>query len=76
MVAPIMEEIKKNYESNSSVTFVTIDVDENPEKSQAAGVRSIPLVIIYRNGVEVERFAGAQPKVKYVNAIEEQLKFQ
>ena len=76
MVGPIMEEIKNNYAGNDTITFVTIDVDENPERAAGVNVRSIPAVIVYRNGVEVERFAGVQPKAKYVNAIEEQLKFQ
>jgi thioredoxin 1 len=76
MVAPIMEEIKNSYAENNTVTFVTIDVDENPERAAGASVRSIPVVIVYRNGVEVERFAGVQSKATYINAIENQLKFQ
>jgi thioredoxin 1 len=71
-----MEEIKNNYAENNTITFVTIDVNENPEKSQAAGIRSIPAVIVYRNGEEVERFTGAQSKATYINSIENQLKFQ
>lgn len=73
MVAPIMEEIKTTYSENESVTFVTIDVDENPERAAGAGVRSIPLVIVYRNGEEVHRFAGVQSKNTYVNAINSEL---
>jgi len=76
LVAPIIEEIKRNYEKDSSVTFVTIDVDENPERAAGAGIRSIPAVIVYRNGTEVERFTGAQSKATYINSIENQLKFQ
>lgn len=76
MVAPLMEEIKKSYSENENVTFVTIDVDENPEKASAAGVRSIPLVVVYRNGEETHRFTGVQSKATYINAIESDLKFQ
>jgi thioredoxin 1 len=73
LVAPIMEEIKNNYMGNNTITFVTIDVDENPERAASANVRSIPAVIIYRNGVEVERFIGVQSKNTYVNAINSEI---
>jgi thioredoxin 1 len=76
MVAPIMDEIKTSYSGNDNITFVTIDVDENPERASGAGVRSIPLVIVYRNGEETHRFTGAQSKATYINAIESDLKFQ
>lgn len=73
LVAPLMEEIKTIYSENENVTFVTIDVDENPERASEAGVRSIPLVVVYRNGEEKHRFAGVQSKNTYVNAINAEL---
>ena len=54
---PIMNEIAgEGY----SVEFIDIDQEQN--KAQQYNVRSIPTVVIEENGVEVDRFVGAQPK--------------
>jgi len=54
---PVMTEIASE---GHSVQF--IDVDEQQNLAQQYGVRSIPSVVIEENGVEVDRFTGAQPK--------------
>jgi thioredoxin 1 len=54
---PVMTEIASE---GHSVEF--IDVDQEQNKAQQYGVRSIPTVVIEENGVEVDRFTGAQPK--------------
>jgi len=54
---PVMNEIASE---GHSVEF--IDVDEQQNKAQQYNVRSIPTVVIEENGVEVDRFIGAQPK--------------
>ncbi len=71
-LAPVMEGIKSQY---SNVVFETIDVDvdENFELAGKYGIRSVPTVVIEKNGVEVSRFTGVQSKLAYTNAINENL---
>jgi len=54
---PIMKEV-----ANDGYSVEFIDVDEQQNLAQQYGVRSIPSVVIEENGVEVDRFTGAQPK--------------
>ncbi len=43
------------------VRVVKVDVDEAPELSIRYGIRSVPTVILFRGGVEVERSIGVEP---------------
>ena len=54
---PVMTEIASE---GHSVEF--IDIDQEQDKAQQYGVRSVPTVVIEENGVEVDRFVGGQPK--------------
>jgi thioredoxin 1 len=67
-LAPIMERVKQN---TPGVRFETIDVDEQPDIAKRYGVRSVPLVIIERDGIEVNRSVGVQPENNYVSIINE-----
>jgi thioredoxin 1 len=70
-LAPVINEIKGQF---SNVKFEEYDVDEAYDEATQYGVRSVPTVIIVKDGVEVERFAGASSKMTYVNALNEHLK--
>jgi thioredoxin 1 len=63
---PIMQEITAQ---NPSVNYQLIDVDSNQAEATSAGIRSIPVVIVMKNGVETSRFVGIQPKAVYEQAI-------
>jgi thioredoxin-like negative regulator of GroEL len=54
---------------NPSVSYQYIDVDSNPADAQANGIRSIPVVIVQKNGVETSRFVGIQSKAVYEQSI-------
>jgi len=54
---------------NPSVNYQLIDVDANQAEAQSMGIRSIPVVIVMKNGVETSRFVGIQPKAVYEQAI-------
>ena len=60
MVAPVLDELAA--ESAGLYRVAKLDVDANPQTAAALGVRSIPTLLIYRNGQPVERIVGAQPK--------------
>lgn len=70
-LAPVINEIKGNF---SNVKFEEYDVDEAYDEANKYGVRSVPTVVIERNGVELQRFTGVSSKMAYVNAINEAIK--
>ena len=70
-LTPVMNEIKGNY---SNVKFEEYDIDEYSEIIEEYGVRSVPTVIIVKDGIEVNRFTGLSSKMAYVNAINEAVK--
>ena len=63
---PIIQEITQK---NPSVQYRYIDVDHEPAEAQSLGIRSIPVVIIEKNGVETNRFVGIQSRAVYEQAI-------
>jgi len=67
-VAPIIEEI-----ANEKPDFFvgTVDVDMQPMLAARFQVRSIPTVLIMKDGQVVKQFIGAQSKETYLNAINE-----
>jgi len=71
-LAPVLEQLKTEYAGKA--TFIEYDVDNSPEESQKYNVTSIPLVVIEKDGVVVERFQGLTSKMAYVNAINEAIK--
>jgi thioredoxin 1 len=71
MLAPVMENIKPKF---SDVRFTNVDVDEQFEIASKYGIRSVPTVVIEKNGQEVKRMSGLQSEMMYVNAINEQIK--
>ncbi len=70
-LTPVMNEIKGSY---SNVKFEEYDIDEYSDITEEYGVRSVPTVIIVKDGIEVNRFTGLSSKMAYVNAINEAVK--
>ena len=60
MIAPVVEELAKEYDGRLKVGKV--DVDNNPEVSMRFGIRSIPTLMIFKGGKVVEQIIGAVPK--------------
>jgi thioredoxin 1 len=69
-LAPIVNEIKGQF---SNVTFVDYDVDTDYDAATQYGIRSVPTVVIERDGVEMKRFLGVQSKGALVEAITQHL---
>jgi thioredoxin 1 len=59
MVAPTVEQLASEFVGRA--LMAKLDVDANPVTAQRYGVRSIPTLIYFRNGQEVDRVLGAQP---------------
>ena len=68
MLTPIMEQVQNKF---SDVSFESINIDSQFEVAQKYYVRSVPTVIIEKDGKEVQRFAGLQSEMAYSNAINE-----
>jgi thioredoxin 1 len=68
MLTPIMEQVKGKF---NDVSFQDINIDEQFEVAQKYYVRSVPTVIIEKDGQEVQRFAGLQSEMAYSNALNE-----
>ena len=67
MMAPILEEIKK--ELNGKVEIVEINVDENQSEAAKYGVMSIPTYIVMKGDKEVGRKIGATSKQELLKLI-------
>ena len=60
MVAPVLDALAAEYEGK--IAIGKLNIDENSDPAIAMGVSSIPTMIVFKDGVEVERVIGAQPK--------------
>lgn len=60
MIAPVLEEIAG--EQDGKLKIAKLDVDENPETAQKFGVMSIPTMLLFKNGQEVNRVVGYMSK--------------
>jgi thioredoxin 1 len=71
MIAPIIEELSKEYEGK--VVIGKVNVDDNPEVSMKYGIRSIPTVLILKDGQVVDKQVGVTSKQVLTNKIEAHL---
>ncbi len=71
MVAPVVEEIASQYEGQLKV--VKVNTDENPQVASTYGIRSIPTLMIFKEGQKVDMVVGAVPKTTLVSTLEKYL---
>jgi len=60
MIHPVVEELASEYEGKAIIGKV--DVDNNPNVSAKFGIRSIPTLLVFKNGEVVDKQIGAVPK--------------
>ncbi|MGV8072950.1 MAG: thioredoxin family protein [Syntrophobacteraceae bacterium] len=71
MMAPIMEELEKEYDATGKAAIVFIDVWENRDQGRRFGISSIPTQIFYdKDGKEVSRHEGFMDKKAIVAMLE------
>jgi thioredoxin len=70
MIAPVIEELAA---SRTDVRFAKLNVDQNPRTAQAYRAMSIPLLVLFKDGVEKGRVVGAVPRTRIEAAIREYL---
>jgi len=68
MVAPVVEELAKEYAGK--VKVAKLDVDQNRQTPIKFGIRNIPTIILFKGGEVAQTIIGAQPK----SSIEKEIK--
>ena len=71
MLAPVIEDLAGQYEGRALVGKV--NVDEEPELAMRYGVMSIPTVIFFKDGKEIDRKVGVMPPEAYAAVLEANL---
>ena len=68
MVAPIVEELAKEYSGKLKV--MKLNTDEAPEVAGRYQIMSIPTILFFKNGQPVEKLVGARPKPQFKQIID------
>lgn len=68
MIAPMIEELAGEMEGKAKV--LKLNVDESMDTAQTYGVMSIPTLIFFKDGKEVDRAVGAMPKEAMAEKLE------
>lgn len=71
MIGPVVEELATDYDGKAVIGKV--NVDENPNISAKYGIRSIPTLLVFKNGEIVDKQVGAVPKGVLSQKLEAQI---
>ena len=71
MVSPVVDEIADQYEGQ--VKVFKLNTDENPKIANQYAIRSIPTLMIFKDGQRVDMVVGAVPKTTLANTLEKYL---
>ena len=71
MIAPVVDELADEYEGKFA--FAKLDVDANPKTAMQFGIRSIPALLIFKDGAVADNIVGAVPKAMLKKKIDKAL---
>ncbi|MDJ0707357.1 MAG: thioredoxin [Leptolyngbyaceae cyanobacterium MO_188.B28] len=71
MVGPIVDEVAAQYEGQIKV--VKMNTDDQPMTASQFGIRSIPTLLVFKNGQKVDTVLGAVPKAALSSTLEKYL---
>lgn len=71
MIGPLVEELAGDYEGKAVIA--KLNVDENPDVTARYGIRSIPTLLVFKNGQIVDKQVGAVPKSVLAQKLEAQV---
>ena len=74
MIAPVIDQLAT--ELAGRVRVVKLNVDDNPRTAARFDLRSIPTLLVLRDGREVDRLVGVQPKQEIARRLERVLQVQ
>jgi thioredoxin 1 len=72
MMAPILEDV--SFDLSGEVSFAAVNVDNNTSLGESMEIMSIPTMIVYVNGKEVDRIIGARSKQSLTSILEKHYK--
>ncbi len=72
VIAPLIDRLATEYSDRA--TIVKVDLDQNKESAKKYGIRSIPAVLIFKDGEVVENVFGSKPYEAYKDMLEAQTK--
>ena len=67
-IEPVLEELAERHAGR--LALVKLNVDENIETATRYAVLALPTVILFSDGETAETLVGAQPRARYVDAVE------
>jgi len=59
IIAPVIEELASKFKE---IKFAKVNVDENRQLSSKFNITSIPCLVVFKNGEEIDRITGALPE--------------
>jgi thioredoxin 1 len=71
MVAPIVDELAGEYDGK--VKFVKLNTDDNVDTATRYSVRSIPTLMVFKDGQQVDQIIGFRPKSELKKSLEKAL---
>ena len=71
MLGPVIEDLAGDYEGKAIVA--KLNVDENPNTAAQYGIRSIPSLLVFKNGQVVDQMLGAVPKNQISKKLDEHI---
>ena len=70
-LAPVLDQIAEEYQGRLEIAKV--DVEQNQNTAMQYGVRSIPTLILFKQGVVEEQLVGMHPKERLTKLLDEKL---
>jgi len=67
MLSPVIDHLAETQQG--TIAFAKLNVDESPATATKYGIRSIPNLLIFKNGQKVGDIIGAMPEAKLLDAI-------
>jgi thioredoxin 1 len=71
MLGPVIEELANDYEGRAVIA--KLNVDENSNTAAQYGIRSIPSLLVFKNGQVVDQMLGAMPKNMIAKKLDEHI---
>ncbi|MFC1550259.1 thioredoxin [Candidatus Neomarinimicrobiota bacterium] len=71
VISPVVEQLATDY--SGKIKFGKVNVDHNQQTAMKFGIRSIPSLLIFRNGTVVNQIIGAVPKASITKLLDEAL---